>query len=626
MLRSRNAMLLWVGFVSGCASHPSVVPSPSSKPTAAAPTTVSQAPSPQKPEPARRAPSGAQAPKAPPPGVVDSLLRAKQLEDLAEAVRLAADSAADERMLAALEASHPADSSTDEAVPVRWDIDVATWGDHERVRWYLDFFQGPGHERMQIWLDRMPRFEPMIRERLQQANMPADLVYLALIESGFSLTATSRARAVGMWQFMKPTGRHYGLRVDRWVDERRDPVKATDAAVRFLSDLNDRFGSLYLAAAAYNAGGGKISGSLRRMGITPVSSEGGTDVADAAAAAADDSNADEVDEAAADESDSGFSDADFFKLYDSRYIRRETKDYVPKLIAAALIAKEPRRYGFRPSAPADRFPLDSLVVDGMTSLDVVARLADTTLTALRELNPQYLRLATPPATRSVVRLPSGTANLVNMRYSDLPAGERVSFRLHVARKGESVAGVAAQYGVPASLVYDANPSLRGGRLRPGREMVVPMGGAASLAVAREVSRSTPPDDAPRGKVRVHTVKKGETLSGIARRYGVSQAKLRQWNHLASNHVRSGQKLRVVTPASGKTQRLASSETAAERRQHAKGAGKDAVAARTHRVKKGETLSSIASRYGVTMDSIRQANGLRSTSVKAGQSLRIPLRG
>ena len=554
---------------------------------------------------------------APPSGVVDSLLRAKQLEDLADAVRLAADSAADERMLAALEASHPADSAVEEDVPVRWDIDVATWGDHERVRWYLDFFQGPGHERMQIWLDRMPRYEPMIRERLQKANMPADLVYLALIESGFSLTATSRAKAVGMWQFMRPTGRYYGLRVDRWMDERRDPVKATDAAVRFLSDLNDRFGSLYLAAAAYNAGGGKIRGSLRRMGITPVSAEGGPDAADAE----EDAEAEEAEVAV------GFSDADFFKLYDSRYLRRETKDYVPKLIAAALIAKEPRRYGFRPSAPAEAFPMDSIVVDGLTSLDVVARLADTTVTAIRELNPQYLRLVTPPGARAVVRLPTGKAEDVGARYADLPASERVSFRLHTVRKGETVASVAAQYGVPASLVYDANPGLRGGRLPAGREVVVPTGGAASIAIAREVARSAPADDDRGGRVRYHKVRKGETLSGIAKRYGVSTSRLKQWNHLSSSTVRTGQKLRVVTPAKGGGQRVASAESSAERRQHAKGAGKETprTASRTHRVKKGETLSGIATRYGVTIDSIRQANGLRSSSVQAGKKLKIPTR-
>ena len=183
------------------------------------------------------------------------------------------------------------------------------------MQYYLDFFQGRGRERMAIWLTRMPRYEAMIRERLQRENLPGDLVYLALIESGFSNTATSRAKAVGMWQFMKATGKGYGLRVDSWVDERRDPFRATDAAARHLRDLNRRFNSLYLAAAAYNAGSGKVSRGLRRLPD--------------------------------DESDSANSDATFFRLYDTKLLRRETKDYVPKLIAAALIAKQPQRYGFR---------------------------------------------------------------------------------------------------------------------------------------------------------------------------------------------------------------------------------------------------------------------------------------
>ena len=165
---------------------------------------------------------------------------------------------------------------------------------------------------MSIWLNRMPRYEPMIRERLQREGLPGDLVYLALIESGFSNTATSRAKAVGMWQFMKATGKHYGLRVDSWVDERRDPYKATDAAARHLRDLNERFGSLYLAAAAYNAG--VAAGSRADSG-----------------GCRDD-----------DDGEGLASDATFFRLYDTKLLRRETKDYVPKLIAAALIAKEPR--------------------------------------------------------------------------------------------------------------------------------------------------------------------------------------------------------------------------------------------------------------------------------------------
>src|SRR5882724_1124502 len=148
---------------------------------------------------------------------------------------------------------------------VEWDIDVRTYASHPRVRYYLDYFQGPARSRMAIFLSRSARFEPMIRARFQAEGLPGDLGYLALIESGYSSEAVSRSYAVGMWQFMRGTGKGYGLRVDSWVDERRDPVKATDAAARHLRDLRERFGSLYLAAAAYNAGAGKVSRSLGKL-------------------------------------------------------------------------------------------------------------------------------------------------------------------------------------------------------------------------------------------------------------------------------------------------------------------------------------------------------------------------
>ncbi len=182
-------------------------------------------------------------------------------------------------------------------------------------------------------LERGARYEPMIRERFEAEGLPGDLFYLALIESGYSSEAVSRAYAVGMWQFMRSTGRGYGLRVDTWVDERRDPVKATDAAARHLRDLRKRFGSLYLAAAAYNAGAGKVSRSLGKL--EPLDAES------------------ESDEAAEDE-----GNAAFFRLAESDLLANETRDYVPKLIAAAIIAKQPARYGIA-TAAVERFAYDS---------------------------------------------------------------------------------------------------------------------------------------------------------------------------------------------------------------------------------------------------------------------------
>jgi membrane-bound lytic murein transglycosylase D len=434
------------------------------------------------------------------------------------------------------------------------------------VQWYLEFFQGKGRERMGIWLNRMQRYEPMIRERLAREGLPGDLVYLALIESGFSNTATSRAKAVGMWQFMKGTAKHYDLRVDSWVDDRRDPFKATDAAARHLRDLNQRFGSLYLAAAAYNAGGGRVSRGLKKLRHDP-----------------DESNA----------------DAAFFRLYDTRLLRRETKDYVPKLIAAALIAKEPARYGFTVT-PAEPLVYDSIVVPTMTGLDVVARLADTTVAAIRELNPQFLRLATPPATASVVRLPAGRGPMTVAAYAELPPDKRVTFVEHFVARGETMGHIARKYRVSSRLLQEANPRVNPRRLRPGQRLVVPTGGAISTTMARRMSDPKPA--AGTNTSGHHRVKWGETLSEIADEYGVSQRELKAWNKLdAKGSIRAGQRLRVSAPA-----------------------GRASSASRTHLVRRGDTLSGLAKRYGVSVAELRRVNGMSDReTLRAGESLKIP---
>jgi membrane-bound lytic murein transglycosylase D len=454
----------------------------------------------------------------PPAPELDSIIPP---EELAAEYRLAADSAADEAVLEELADATPNGAGDSEiegddvkalASAVTWDIDVATYNSHDRVRWYLDFFQGKGRERFGIWLNRMPRYEPMIRERLQQEGLPGDLVYLALIESGFSNTATSRARAVGMWQFMKGTAKLYGMRVDSWVDERRDPYRATDAAARHLRDLNQRFGSPYLAAAAYNAGSGRVSRGLRRL----------------------------PDE---DDADSVSADAMFFRLYDTKLLRRETKDYVPKLIAAALIAKEPARYGFT-VAPSEPPTYDSIIVPTMTGLDVIARIADTTVAAIRELNPQYLRLATPPGVASVVRVPSGRGEATLAAYAELPANRRVTFVEHFVARGETMGGIARRYHVSQRLLADANPKVRANRLRVGQRLVVPTGGAISSSVARQMA--DPPKPAGTSRSGWHRVRRGETLTAIADDYGVTVRELQRWNSLGSSgRIRAGQKLRVA---------------------------------------------------------------------------------
>ena len=454
---------------------------------------------------------------------------------------------------------------------VRWDINVRTYASHPRVQYYLAYFQGPGRGGMEVFLSRSARFEPMIRARFQQEGLPGDLGYLALIESGYSSEAVSRSYAVGMWQFMRATGKGYGLRVDSWVDERRDPVKATDAAARHLRDLRERFGSLYLAAAAYNAGAGKVSRSLGKLewetpAADTVAEAADTtepdQLADAAEAAADalaETAADTLAEATVDtladgeelaqdepvvEPDSTdiTSDAAFFRLASTDLLAAETQDYVPKLIAAALIAKAPARYGFTPPAPSP-FTYDSIVVTDATGLDVVAKLAGTSVAVMRDLNPQYLRLATPPRRSSVIRVPEGTGATVAKRYVSLSPKARVHYLTHVTGRRDRLSTIAARYHLPMREVQAANPKLKTTRPARGTRVVIPAVAVPSALAMR--ATGTLGGSSVRYAGTTHRVRRGETLTGIARRYRVSIRSIRRVNALRSDHaLRAGMRLRI----------------------------------------------------------------------------------
>ncbi len=395
-----------------------------------------------------------------------------------------------------------------------FDIDVASFATHRRVLEYLRFFQVDARDRFTIWLSRLGRYEGLIRARLRAKRLPEDLVYLTLIESGLSNTAVSRAKAVGMWQFMASTGRMYGLTIDPWMDERRDPFKATDAAVNHLADLVERLGSVYLAAAAYNAGVGRVERSIGRLpGSTP------------------DTLTDHV----------------FFQLAEQRDLKRETRDYVPKLIAAALVAKQPGRYGFADIEPLAPLVFDEVMVPDATGLDVVARLADTSVAALLELNPQFVRGVTPPARAVTVRVPRGRGGLVAERYADLPVTERVTFVDHYIARGETLSEIARRYHVSQTMILAANPRLKARTLRVGQRIIVPMSGR----IVPPSAWSAPPEVAVRriagvtGAVSSYRVRAGDTPSGIARRFRVSLTALLNANGMTMTTViRPGDRLRI----------------------------------------------------------------------------------
>lgn len=393
-----------------------------------------------------------------------------------------------------------------------FDIDVSSFSTNRRVLEYLEFFQVDARDRFEIWLSRLGRYQGMIRERLRAKGLPEDLLYLTLIESGLSNTAVSRAKAVGMWQFMASTARLYGLTVDPWVDERRDPFKATEAAVNYLADLRQRLGSVYLAAAAYNAGVGRIERGIDRLPGEP----------------------DSVD------------DRTFFQLSDRRYLRRETRDYVPKLIAASLIAKQPERYGFGVE-PLSPLAFDEITVPDATGLDVLARLADTSVAGLLELNPQFVRGVTPPGRNVVVRVPRGHGTLVAERYDSLPITERITFVDHYVARGQTLSEIAKRYRVGVGLIEDANPRLRAHALRVGQRIIIPMSGRVVPASAWSV----PPEPRYRRVASTgvstdsHRVRSGETASTIARRYGVSLTALLNYNGLSMGSLlRAGDVLKI----------------------------------------------------------------------------------
>ena len=425
-------------------------------------------------------------------------------------------------------------ASVDSSVPEgpTWDIDVRSYEGHRRVEYYVNAFTGSARQRFISRLEKGSRYEPMIREKLRAGNIPEDMYYLALVESGFDQHAYSRAAAVGMWQFMTATARGTGLRVDWWVDERRDPVRSTDAAVKFLGWLREQFGSLYLAAAAYNGGPGRVARGLSRLG----------------------------------EDDAATGDDAFFALAENDYLRGETKNYVPQLIAAALIAKEPARYGMtlRTLPP---FAYDSVLVPASTPLAAIARASGAPLDSIRELNPQVLRGVTPPGARFRARVPVGHAAGFDSALASLEPSVRSAFTRVETKKGQTLASIASKAGFSARQLKWYNPkvaTLKSGRLRPGQIVLVPSRAVVGAALDVPDPAIERYGSSTRAGARTHVVRRGETLGGIAKRYGTTVSAIVRLNRLKKQVIHPGQEL-LVRPARKATppKRIASKSTRAK---------------------------------------------------------------
>lgn len=431
------------------------------------------------------------------------------------------------------EAPPPAtDTMAAPGAPV-WDIDVRSYETRTRVEEYVRIFSGRAKGIFAVALQRQTRYGPMIRERLRRIGLPEDMIYLALVESWFNPHAYSRAAAVGMWQFMAGTGRGMGLRVDWWMDERRDPVRSTEAAARLLQGLREQFGSLYLAAAAYNGGSGRVSRGLAR-------------------------HADALD---------GVEGEDrFFALAEQSYLRPETRDYVPKIIAAALVAGEPARYGVHVE-PLPPYAYDSVRTPGGAPLAAVANAAGVPADSVSELNPHLLRGMTPPGDSLWVRVPVGRATGFDERFTALEPDERRALDRIVSKKGQTMLSIAKKHGVTSKQLAWYNPKvvkLKSGALRVGQTIYVPRRDV--VAMARDIPNPSVeryPWRSASGGIRRHVVRSGETLSGIAKRYGTSAKTLTRLNGLKSAKIIPGQSLVVSARAAATARKSAPKASAAQ---------------------------------------------------------------
>lgn len=434
---------------------------------------------------------------------------------------------------------------------------------NERVLTFIDAFESTPRFRdaFRGGYQRMGRYETMIRRILDEEGVPQDLIYLAFIESTFKPTAYSRARAKGIWQFMAATGSRYGLRRNYYVDERSDPEKATRAAARYLRDLYTEFGDWYLAMASYNAGEAKVRRAIRRTGSR-----------------------------------------DFWAIARTRHLRRETKNFVPSILALSVMSRDPAKYGHGDLRKDPPLEYDWAVVDGPTDLALVARLTGASTKDLRELNPHIRRGVTPPGVDSFkLRVPAGTGETFQVAYTKLPDSEKIApimVRYRI-RRGDTLSTIARRHGTTVAAITQANGITSRSRIYAGSTLLVPRGGTASewRRVASWQGETAGPDG-------IYTVARGDTLWAIATRHGTTVRRLASLNGLSSESIlRPGQRLKVV-----------------------EGAGAPAVRPGEeirYTVRRGDTLSHIARRHGTTLRDIESLNGItRHATLYPGQRLRI----
>ena len=480
------------------------------------------------------------------------------------------------------------------------------------LRW-IEHFTDRGRSTFERYMRRSGRYMDLFRKVLQKEGLPPDLVHLVFVESGFNVNAHSSAAAVGPWQFLRSTGRLFGLTVNQWTDERKDPEKSTVAAARYLKHLYSIFGDWPLALASYNAGEGTVLRAIKRQGTT--------------------------------------------NYWDLR-LPAETENYVPQFMAVLTIARDPERYGFKEVELDEPMAFDEIAFKGAVDLRALARLADCDVKELKELNPAVLSHAARGRDDvTTLRVPRGKGERLIERLQDGASLPAVDLTLkHRVRRGETLQGIANKYHVSATKLALHNGIGRKRPLKRGMKITVPVSSAAPVAVKldagdpRASTAYVPPRSVyPRtslgakseavGRMTIK-VARGQTLRSIAETYGVTVEDLKRWNHLKSSRVRPGTRLKIRTPeiADGskgeKNYQLAAKRRESEKK-NAQIAGRQEETKSSSRVKakkakkrnvvvkRGDTLSSIARRHGISAKELQRANKLPSHRIRAGQRLMLP---
>src|SRR5271165_6525806 len=461
----------------------------------------------------------------------------------------------------------------------------------DQVAGYINYFSNRGRGTIERAFARSGRYEEMIRRTLQQEGVPQDLIFLAQAESGFHPLAVSRAGARGMWQFMGSRARGYGLQRDWWVDDRQDPEKATRAAARHLKDLYQQFGDWYLAMAAYNSGPGTVQSAVKRTGY-----------------------------------------ADFWELYRRNVLPKETRNYVPIILAVTLMAKNPSQYGLDAVAMEHPAEYDTVKISYPVDLRLVAECVGSTSSELQDLNPSLLRLTTPRAGTFELHLPAGTKDQYETAIASIPSDMRLWWRYHTVHSGDTLATLARTYHTTAKSISSVN-HLDSPELEADARLIIPVAPGKypqsdTATYARRITR--------------YKVRMGDTVETVAENFGVAPQMLRRWNGLHGDSLRGRKILALhlpITPTSHDAETASRSsktrhpktETASTKPPATKSSQiervkteKDETASVVHhKVKNGETLYSIASLYKTTVAALKRDNR-NISALRPGMILTVQL--